>query len=392
MIVNRNRFVFETGIFFVVLSLVKPIFYCGLSSLVNYLGLFVILCYSGIFSSIKKVNLTRFKNISIVMAFFSVGILCQSLSIQIKIYLLLSMLVLALIAMVPNSRIKTQYDFNQIKIAVASSLFISIIVSVLCGYDVYSHAVEGWWNFGFDAGMVNKNYFSYITISMFILEYIFYLRDKCINRIIWMICWGFLLLASNSRGAWLLFIIILLVMFFSKIRINMIKKAIKFLSFLSCIGIIVLIVENYESLMYASLTYAYRIRGVLNYIDYLGFDMFHLFFGNAELAFGDSDNSYATNIRSVIGWDGTVEVSYLNIIIKNGLIGLCGYFIIFKHYFKQIGCITNREVKIILYSYLWIFILSGFCEAFIADIKMPFSILSYLILCNVAAMDVHERT
>ena len=107
------------------------------------------------------------------------------------------------------------------------------------------------------------------------------------------------------------------------------------------------------------------------------------------MAFDSSGASYEENIRSAVGWDGTVEVAYLNIIIKNGLIGLVGYFMIFKVYINQIFNLHNIKIKIMMYAYLVAFLVSGLFEAFVGDIKLPFSMLSYLILCNVKSLTTH---
>ena len=140
----------------------------------------------------------------------------------------------------------------------------------------------------------------------------------------------------------------------------------------------------------SSESFAYRLRGVENYINYYKGDVFHLVFGNAEMAFRNSGQSYVDNIRSVVGWNGTVEIAYLNILIKNGLIGIVGYLLIFLIYIKKIVTLQNLQnskVKTLIYTFLTVFILSGLFEAFVGNINLSYSVISYLFLCNIATGD-----
>ncbi|MBZ4283856.1 hypothetical protein LAJ55_13680, partial [Streptococcus pneumoniae] len=77
------------------------------------------------------------------------------------------------------------------------------------------------------------------------------------------------------------------------------------ISLLSIIFFFKHIINNSES-------YTHRVLGIVNFFKYYESSKFHLFFGDAELAFGDMTKGYTHNIRSVLGWDGTVEMPLLS--------------------------------------------------------------------------------
>ena len=53
-------------------------------------------------------------------------------------------------------------------------------------------------------------------------------------------------------------------------------------------------------------TYMYRIRGLLNYLDYYEEHIYYMVFGSAEMAY-EKDVPYVDAIRSTVGWDGTLQ-------------------------------------------------------------------------------------
>ena len=63
------------------------------------------------------------------------------------------------------------------------------------------------------------------------------------------------------------------------------------------------------------------MRGLSNLVDYLLQDSRNLFFGVSDIAYANTGFSYTTNMRQFLGWQSSVEMAYVNILIKNGLIG-----------------------------------------------------------------------
>ena len=383
MRLKKKSIFVSIALFLIIVCRTKICFDLGIDNYINYLGMLLLLYY-GYTNGINKDKRNCVKKLCVVMVFFSFGILCQNLPVLMKINFLLSMFILASVAIVPNSLIN---NIVQIRTIVAVSLLFSTTVSLVFGHTVTTLAVEGLWRYGFDAGMTHKNYFAYIPLAMVVIEYIQYLLKKNTSSILWMIIWISLIISSNSRSSWLILTMVVVAICMTFIKIS--KRAIKITLIFISVLLLLLLSQFYGVLADMSETFAYRWRGILNYANYIGIDYYHLLCGNAEMAFDSSGASYEENIRSAVGWDGTVEVAYLNIIIKNGLIGLVGYFMIFKVYINQIFNLHNIKIKIMMYAYLVAFLVSGLFEAFVGDIKLPFSMLSYLILCNVKSLTTH---
>ena len=92
-------------------------------------------------------------------------------------------------------------------------------------------------------------------------------------------------------------------------------------------------------------TYAYRFRGLLNYLNYYNGDSFHMILGNAE-SFYDKSNSYVMAVRSTTGYDGSLEMAWLNILIKSGLLGVLAYAFIFIRMFKLAVKANDKVISV----------------------------------------------
>ena len=97
------------------------------------------------------------------------------------------------------------------------------------------------------------------------------------------------------------------------------------------------------------------------------------------MAFRDPTIDYATAVRSVIGFNGTVELSILSILIKNGIIGLCGYLLIYIRWFL-IFIKSDFTVKNYCFSVYFTLIVSAFVENYITNMHVMFGLMLYLIL------------
>lgn len=165
--------------------------------------------------------------------------------------------------------------------------------------------------------------------------------------------------------------------------VNKLKKFDWRLSFL-IISVFAFAVISFASFFYTSYalksgSYLYRVQGLINYLNYYSNDSFHILFGSSEMAFRDPTIDYATAVRSVIGWNGTVELSILSILIKNGIIGLCGYLLIYIRWLliSLKSDFTIRNYYLAVYSTL---LVSAFVENYITNMHVLFGLMLYLIL------------
>ncbi|HGA1410952.1 TPA: polymerase, partial [Streptococcus suis] len=114
-------------------------------------------------------------------------------------------------------------------------------------------------------------------------------------------------------------------------------------------------------------SYAHRVNGLINFFEYYRNDWFHLMFGAADLAYGDLTLDYAIRVRRVLGWNGTLEMPLLSIMLKNGFIGLVGYGIVLYKLYRNVRILKTDNIKTIGKSVFIIVVLSATVENYIVN-------------------------
>ena len=197
---------FYIAIFLIVLCNNKFLCACGLDSIVEYLAFFIILFYTFVYR-LKTKKFIYFLQLAIVLFMFCIGIFMQNLSVGIKKNLIFSMIILASIAVVPNGILRRPEDLRKLKTSIICGIVVSTLLAILSRYGVFTVAVEGMFAYGFDAGLLHKNYFAYICISLFLFELI--LRNYSNKKQNWKsLIWILLILVANSRSAWIMLAIV----------------------------------------------------------------------------------------------------------------------------------------------------------------------------------------
>ena len=87
------------------------------------------------------------------------------------------------------------------------------------------------------------------------------------------------------------------------------------------------------------------MRGLSNLVDYLLQDSRNMFFGISDIAYANTGFSYTTNMRQFLGWQSSVEMAPVNILIKSGLIGFVSYILIFKGFLKRLQTMHSNRSK-----------------------------------------------
>lgn len=374
-----------TSMLLITLSNSQVLEYLGYSKIIEYLGLFILLY--GIF-----VEKGRYKHknevikLIVVMIFFSIGLLVQGLSIGKKISLILSMFILASMAILPCGYMKKIKAFHGISRGILCGVLLASILSIFAGRSLLTLASEGVLvNFGFNGGMVHKNYLSYALVCVFVSEVVLYELQENSKSKKWIFLSLVLILLTNSRSSYIIVLLFVIILCMKYIHVSKYRRILVW-----CIiaGGIVIGIPIYQYLKSISETFFFRTNGLTNYINVFRMDTFHLVFGNAEMAFANSGMTYDENIRSTIGWDGSTELVILNILIKNGLLGYIGYFIIFKDYFVKINSMRNKKMRNATLAVLITFLVSAFVEAFLANINFVYTVFCYLFLCNIPLMEM----
>jgi hypothetical protein len=286
--------------------------------------------------------------------------------------------------------ISDEYMSNFIKIRSAAygiftAVLINILLAVLGGIRLYDVVLENSFGaYAFKGGFVNKNYFSISVFSSFVGIYVFAKFVRPILADIFVIGLNTILMClGNTRTVFIL--LILFIVLINLDAIKAINKKHRIVIIILAMGIVIIssyflyfkITENSNS-------YMYRVNGLIRYLNIFGNDMFHLIFGNAEMAF--ASKTYVLNVRAITGWDGTQELALLNIIIKNGILGLLGYVIIIYRYLILIFKTKIWEFKIIMITIISILLISSLVENYMVNIHSIFGVFCYLFMSSICGI------
>jgi hypothetical protein len=324
----------------------------------------------------------------IVFILFSIGIIRQDLAITTKIHLILTMIVIDSVALLSENIMTHLSDLKTVSYGILTAILISFILAMMNGISLTTLAVEGVGDssWGFNGGLQHKNYFAVSILASYMGFFFSKSTEKKDTRLsILRFIEIILLVLSNSRGGYILFIIFLLVVNFDKLKL--IKKNQRLPLMIVVLLITALgILYFYTKYVLTSGSYDIRLQGLENYIQRYSNDNFHLWYGNAEMAFRDSGLSYEENVRSIVGWNGTTELSILSILIKNGILGLIGYIIIFT--LKILDCISLKQSKekIFMISTIVVLLTSALLENYIVNIQITFGVFCYIgmsVLYNI---------
>ncbi|NJE31531.1 hypothetical protein E0K97_00185 [Lactobacillus agilis] len=395
MMVIKRKTVDNVSIFlmFFFLTLGNSQFFVELGSnnLLIYLGYSIILL-KVLYILKNNINFASVKRIiifSVLAVLFNVGIILQkNLLTSTKLNLIFSMLLIALIAVFSEGILNDTKQFVFISYAILWACMIATLLALVKGISITSLAVEGGLgsNYGFTGGLQHKNYFGVAALAGYISAYI---SDKNRN-LLWI--YVILIVVSNARTAYILFLIFLMISNVTKItKIRMTKLQLRLIIIAISILVMVSLFVIYKKITSGSESYQYRYQGLINYLNMYGKDKFYMLFGNAEMAFRNSGQSYTYNIRSVTGWDGTTELALLSILVKNGLIGMMGYIIIFTYRLIQILSMNFSQIKYNVLAIWVIFLTSGFVETYVANINLVFSPFCYIAIGSLYSIYMKNK-
>lgn len=287
-------------------------------------------------------------------------------------------------------------SFERMKTASYAVLFgviVSLLLAILTGQTLFqrrsiAESILGY-GFSFTGGMVVKNYFAAEMITVFIGYYYY---NRYVNRksgtIILVICVISILLA-NSRGAIVMLIVFLIAANADKIK--HIKKNQRIILIVTAVlfGIVVA-VKAYETIVLNSETYFMRVQGLLNYIEASRNDRKRLLFG-ASADLYDQKYTFGQQFKSIFGYNGSMEISWLSVLAKNGILGIVGYAIIFIREIR--GALTAKlwKYKEACLSIIAMFLVSSLVEDYLVTIHTPVGIYCYLAIGGLVGLCKREE-
>lgn len=321
----------------------------------------------------------------------STGIILAQLSVTRKIITMATMLAAVMMAIVSENLIHEPKTIRNLAYACLWGVILSMVLCILSGVPFVERNVEGtfgiYWSF--TGGIQFKN-IATIMLAIIISLYIYrketgirHFSDSVISAVALL-----LIILAHSRGAW-----IHTVVFFTAVHYKDVKKIKKrqralWVVVLACVAIAVAVLF-FQKVAKQSSTYMFRYRGLMNYLDMFKNDTYHLWFGNAGIAY-DKELNYVMTIRSITGFDGSLEIAWLNILIKNGLLGMLGFIIIFVRALVTTFRCDDYEIKTIYIAVIVTLLGTSFVADYIQSVHGIFGMYSYLLMAYLSGK-IHRK-
>lgn len=329
----------------------------------------------------KRDRRAAWKYVMILTPLFSIGIMVQDLSIARKVILLFTMAAIIIVTTLSENYLRGVGSFRYMAYGCVAGVLLAIVTCIIMGVPLFGVSVEGFMGIytTFWGGIIDKNVAT-MMLAVIISLYIYGRQQrKFCNMDKITIAMAFVVLVmSNSRGAWIHFLVFFGMMNYKKLK--SIKKSQRKI-FALCAAVILLIVgyEIYENIILRSSTYMFRYRGMMNYLEMFWTDPYHMWFGIAEMVY-DKSLDYVYQVRSITGWDGSLEMAWLNILIKNGLFGVIGFLIIFGRYFKSAVKMKDYDQKTYMLSIVVMMLITTLVATYIQTIHSLLGIYAYLLM------------
>lgn len=379
----------------------------GIESYFEYGAYFLMLC--GVLFSFLKAkraprvivgNILLFAAVSVL---FSVGILLQGLVWLTRLRLVATMLVLSATAILAEDYFDSLRTIRVAGYGVLAGLLTATVLAIVVGDWPVEPVHEGLLPYGFTGGLQYKNYFAAVALGSFmsLLFYRRYAEKRRVDAIV-MLIELVLIFVSCARGTYIFFAVFLLAFyadmllgFIKRLRVYAVlerfwqarsKNARRWLIVAACVLAVLLVAAAFCVLVQISETYAYRFRGVKNYLVFSRGDWYHLLFGNAEMAWSNPNMNYVETIRDFVGWNGSYEMGFINTLIKNGILGIIGFVLLFAHVIRHAYRASDHRYRMMAFSVLCVLLFSAFVESFVCNIHAIFGVYCYLLLSGATGM------
>lgn len=349
---------------------------------VEYLGLILLILCELRASRLTNSTLKKYLFCVLPITLMAIGPAVMLSSKGTQLSMLVTTVIVAFFAICSGDVFSTDY---KIKIAARTAVFACVangIIGLATGtLGLYWAPGDSILGFKFLNGFSMKNYCGGVWLIILILFYVYYLRtgkDKTVkNKFNLVICF-FIILLSGSKGAAALAILFYCLINYEK-WIGIIKSQRK-LATIILGGVAVIVgIYLYNNVFINITTYAYRMRGLTALIENFTADSRHMLFGLSNIAFGNTYFDYTTNMRNYFGWQASVEMAYVNILIKYGVLGVIAFFLIFKRLFSSLYKLHQSD-RTIAFALISVLLLSGFIETYMVTIHYVVGPLLYCLL------------
>lgn len=369
----------------------------GVGRLVEYAGLLVLLLSiteNYIFRLRRRLREKVAVRAILLSVLFCLGLAVQDLRFLKKMELIISMLILVFLMVVSEGYVRS---FNQIRWAawgILAGCAGCTVLALLTDIGITTVALEGVGGVGFNGGMEHKNFFAYAVLASFTGLYLYWRFEKKNKWELAVLGVELLLMIlSNSRSVYIVLAVFFVAIYAEKL-FGLAKSILKRIpekhrkTCLIAVGIAgaAAVVVAVVVVLPKSGTYMYRVRGLLNFFKTYSTDAFHMIFGAADMAFANPEVSYAENVRVTIGYDGSVEMALLNMLIKNGLLGVIGYVAILSRPVATLVKTESWDYRIVLLVVIAPMLVSTLAETFVTNVHLVYGPYCYVVLTGLCGM------
>ena len=369
----------------------------GLGRLVEYAGLLILLLTiteNYLFRLSRNLQGKVAVRAILLSVLFCLGLAVQDLRFLKKMELIISMLIMVFLMVVSEGYIRSFIQIRWASWGILAGCAGCTVLALLTGTEVTTVALEGVGGLGFNGGMEHKNFFAYAVFASFTGLYLYWRFEKK-NK--WeLVLLGvelLLMVLSNSRSVYIVLAVFFVAMFAEKL-FTLAKSILNKIpekhrkTCLIAVGIAgaAAVATAVIVVLPKSGTYMYRVRGLLNFFKTYSADAFHMIFGAADMAFGNPEVSYADSVRGALGWDGSVEMALLNMLVKNGLVGVIGYVAILSRPVAALVRAKCWDYRIMLLVVIAPVLISTLAETFITNVHLVYSPFCYIVLTGLCGM------
>ena len=352
---------------------------------IEYLGLFLVLLAIVFFNINHRVGFRVIIRAITLIVLLSAGAFVLNSDRETRITLLLISVIIVFCAALPNEIFADNQRLKLIADSICIGCIFTFVIGIFTGtLGLYLHQDNSILGFTYAAGFTIKNYTGGLWLLLFVLYYIYFLNvgklKKKLNFLLLVTLFIFIVL-SGSRGASFLCVVFWVSINQKKLFLFA-KEQKKLVGFLVGIVVIVAGIYIYTNVLANISSYAYRMRGLSSVMEYLFSDIKRFMFGLSDIAYANTGYNYTDNMRNFLGWNASVEMAYVNILIKSGFLGLVAYLMIYIGYVKKIQSL-NGEAKNILLSLFVVMVVSGLVETYISSIHY---IVGPVLYCTINGM------
>ena len=399
MIITINKREMPIFLFFSIITLSgsKYLYDIGISHIFEYMAysLYFISLFYLLKNDVKKHNNTHIVWFILATLIISIGVLVQDLSLTRKFTVLFTVSVFTSAVFLCDDYFDS---FRKIRLASKAILLGSIaafFIALITKYSVLELNTVNIFgsSYGFTGGIKYKNYFGANMVSVFVGFYLYnkYVEKSFFDRIIMIIC-AFFVFLSNSRGA--IFMLLAFLVFQNyKVLGSIVRYQRIFVVLVVSLLMIPIVIYGYNHYLINISTYSQRIRGLTNYLNTYGGQTRDLLFGVSDMLY-DKNGGFVYQFRNLFGWNGTLEISWIMLLVRNGLFGIIGYFVMFLYCILRVVVVEEIEIKSAAIALLISILMSSLVEGYITSVHTPvgvYFILGISGICGSAEYFAKEK-